>query len=204
MNLLTFSQLISRAADPVILIEGRRTIPETSALAASQLSAMLATRFPRLRFRSGNASGSDEAFSSGVLAVAPERLQIIGPYTTHRAKHRHPLASYDSPESLDPAALESIKDTSIAASPVKRTLINCHLRGGRTGAQAAYLIRDTMKVTGLPGRLDPPVAALFWIDPDDPEAGGTGHTVRVCRNAGVPTVFQDHWTTWLTETETHS
>lgn len=40
---------------------------------------------------------------------------------------------------------------------------------------------------------------MFWIDPTDPEAGGTGHTVRACRNAGVPVVFQDQWTIWLRE-----
>ena len=30
-----------------------------------------------------------------------------------------------------------------------------------------------------------------------PEAGGTGHTIRVCRNAGVPVIFQNHWVTWI-------
>jgi hypothetical protein len=74
--------------------------------------------------------------------------------------------------------------------------MKCHGRGGRTGAQAACLIRDTMKVAGIPGKLSPPVAALFWIDPADPEAGGTGHTIRACRLEGVPVVFQNHWQTW--------
>jgi len=30
-----------------------------------------------LKFRSGNASGSDEACAAGVLDVAPERMQIF-------------------------------------------------------------------------------------------------------------------------------
>ena len=192
-----FTALISRSSDPVILIEGRRSIPETSARDARRLSTLLAERFPNLRFRSGNATGTDEAFASGVIAIAPERLQIIAPYAGHRKKQRHPLVSYHSPESLDPDALETIKAMTIAATPANRGLMKCYLRGGRTGAQSACLIRDTLKVAGLPDQLSTPVAALFWIDPADPEAGGTGHTIRVCRNTGVPAVFQDSWITWL-------
>jgi hypothetical protein len=76
--------------------------------------------------------------------------------------------------------------------------MNCYEKGGKLGSQAACLIRDTMKVTGIPGHLTPPTAALFWIDPTDPEAGGTGHTIRVCRIANIPTVFQNDWKSWLT------
>ena len=43
-----------------------------------------------LSFRSGNASGADEAFTAGVIKVAPERIQIIAPYAGHRKKQRHP------------------------------------------------------------------------------------------------------------------
>jgi hypothetical protein len=133
-----------------------------------------------------------------VVAVAPERLEIIAPYATHRKRERHPLVHYESPESLDSDALEAIQTLTITATPANRGLIKCYGRGGRTGAQAACLIRDTLKVTGIPQKLAPPIAALFWIDPADPEAGGTGHTIRVCRNAKIPTVFQNEWKTWIT------
>ncbi len=53
-----------------------------------------------------------------------------------------------------------------------------------------------MKVTGISGELAPAVAALFWIDPAQPEAGGTGHTIRASRLAGVPVVFQAEWENW--------
>jgi hypothetical protein len=158
---------------------------------------MLAQKFPHLRFRSGNATGSDEAFSAGVIDIAPDRLEIITPYEGHRKKQRHPLVSYFSPESLDEAALADVINATNAATPANRGLMKCYGRPGRAGAQAACLIRDTLKVTGIPGKLAPPIAALFWIDPADPEAGGTGHTIRVCRNAGVPTVFQAEWGSWL-------
>jgi hypothetical protein len=53
------------------------------------LATDLATHFPRARFSSGNADGADTAFSQGVMDVAPERMEIIAPYATHRQKHRH-------------------------------------------------------------------------------------------------------------------
>lgn len=42
-----------------------------------------------------------------------------------------------------------------------------------------------------------PVAALFYVNFSDPEAGGTGHTIRVCRREGVPCIFQDSWGNWV-------
>jgi hypothetical protein len=204
MQFHDFADLVSNATDPVILIEGRRSIPEADARNARRLSIMLATRFPQLRFRSGNASGADEAFCSGITATAPERLEIIAPYASHRRRERHPLVRYESPESLDPAELARIQRLTIAATPANHRLMQRYGKGGRAGAQAACLIRDTMKVAGIAGTAQPhghamtaPIAALFWIDPEDPEAGGTGHTIRACRLANVPVLFQNHWDPWL-------
>jgi hypothetical protein len=196
MTFKELSNLISDSSDPVILIEGRRAISSEVAESARKVAAFLAGAFLLLKFRSGNANGADEAFTAGVLEVSPERLQVVAPYASHRKKQRHPLALYDSPESLSPEALEKIKTMSIAATPGNKGLVGCYQRGGKLGSQAACLIRDTMKVAGIPGKLDPPTAALFCIDPAHPEAGGTGHTIRVCRNAGVPVVFQDCWASW--------
>ncbi len=197
MNFHEFAKLISEEESPTILVEGRRTIPADAAATASRVAGHLAVRFPNLLFRSGNASGSDEAFAAGVLAVAPERLQIIAPYAGHRRKHRHPRAHYNSPESLSAEALEAIQTMTVAATPANKRLMKWYQRGGKLGSQAACLIRDTMKVAGVSGQLVKPVAALFFVDPADPEAGGTGHTIRVCRNAGVPVFFQNHWATWF-------
>jgi hypothetical protein len=198
MNFADFSSLISSTSDPVILIEGRRVISKELAESARITAAQLARKFPQLKFRSGNANGADEAFAAGVLEVDPTRLQIIAPNANHRKRYRHPDAHYESPESLSPAELESVKDLTQTASPASKGLMKCYEKGGKLGSQAACLIRDTMKVTGIPGKLPPPTAAIFSIDPSNPEAGGTGHTIRVCRNAGVPTVFQNDWKTWLT------
>jgi hypothetical protein len=54
-----------------------------------------------------------------------------------------------------------------------------------------------MKVTRIPGQSAPPIAALLWIDPAHPEAGGTGHTLRACRLQTIPVVPQEHWGKWL-------
>jgi hypothetical protein len=35
------------------------------------------------------------------------------------------------------------------------------------------------------------VAALFWIDPADPKAGGTGHTIRVATNNDISGLIFD-------------
>ena len=80
MHFDDFAALILCASDPLILVEGRRSIPEPSARRARSVAALLARRFPRLRFRSGNATGADEAFAAGIIATAPERLEIIAPY----------------------------------------------------------------------------------------------------------------------------
>jgi hypothetical protein len=34
---------------------------------------------------------------------------------------------------------------------------------------------------------------FFELISNTPEAGGTGHTIRVCRIADVPVIFQNHW-----------
>jgi hypothetical protein len=197
MHFDAFTALVQDSENPLILLEGRRSIPETAARSARRVAASLARRFPELLFRSGNATGTDQAFAAGIIETAPERLEIIAPDPRHRLRDRHPLVRYASPESLAPADLAAIQALTIAASPANHRLMQRYGHGGRAGAQAACLIRDTMKVTRMPGHSTPPIAALFWIDPADPEAGGTGHTLRACRLHGIPAVFQDHWETWL-------
>jgi hypothetical protein len=125
MHFDDFAALVLSTSDPVILVEGRRSISETSARSAKRDAAMLTRRFPCLRFRSGNATGADEAFAAGVIATAPERLEIIAPYASHRRRDRHPLVRYDSPESLDPVTLAVIQALTIAATPANHGLMKC-------------------------------------------------------------------------------
>jgi hypothetical protein len=124
-------------------------------------------------------------------------MEIIMPYTAHRTRHRHPQALYDSPDSLSEEELEAIKAMTIAATPANKGLIKWFGRSSRLGVQAACLIRDTMKVATSRTRAIRPTAALFYEDPSDQNAGGTGHTIRVCQRAGVTVVLQSDWAPWI-------
>jgi hypothetical protein len=67
---------------------------------------------------------------------------------------------------------------------------------GPLGAKGDYLVRDTMKVVGVPGHFAKPICALFFVNLADPMEGGTGHTIRVCLKEGVPVIYQDEWSAW--------
>jgi hypothetical protein len=201
MSLSDFRLLVSSSPQPVVLLEGRRSIPAVDARAAQRFAARLACEFPRLLFRSGNAEGSDEAFSAGVADVDASRLQVVAPYPTHRKKVRYDDATYESPAALSKVQEEAVVASTIAATPRNKTLIDRRATPGRLAAKAAYLIRDTMKVIGHSDNFPRPICALFYVDPSDPEAGGTGHTIRVCRQHSVPFAFQDSWARWFNEKE---
>jgi hypothetical protein len=196
MRFPEFESLVSRNPDGVVLLEGRRAIATDDAALAQRVATSLAKRFPKLRFRSGNAKGADEAFSRGIAAVDPRRLQIVAPYSTHRTGHRYADAAYDSPDSLPLVLEDEIAYKTSVASPQNKRLIDKRHQDGPLAAKAAYLIRDTMKVVGYSDSFPKPICALFYITMDDPFAGGTGHTIRVCQREGVPFVFQDSWAAW--------
>lgn len=199
MTFEEFISLMERHPDGVVLLEGRRTIPDHDARLAVQLAGMLARRFPKARFRSGNADGSDQAFSDGVARVDASRLQVVAPYASHRKSARYPDALYESPETLSGVHADEIAYKTAAASPQNERLIAQRGRKGAPGAKAAYLIRDTMKVAGHSKEFPKPVCALFYVDLNDPMEGGTGHTIRVCQREGVPVVYQDSWRDWAGE-----
>lgn len=197
MTLSEFTAIVEASPEAVVLLEGRRSIPDDDAVLASFLARTLAMRYPNLRFRSGNAEGSDQAFSEGVAQIAPWRLQVVAPYSGHRKSIRYADALYDSPESLSGIQEDELAYKTAKASPKNKGLIEKREKKGALAAKAAYLIRDTMKVTGHSETFPKPVCALFYVDLNDPLAGGTGHTIRVCQQEGVPFAFQDSWNEWF-------
>lgn len=197
MTLAQLQTLIATAPKPVILLEGRRSISSADFRMARLTALGLAKLFPQALFRSGNADGSDQAFADGVAEIDPARLQIIAPYEGHRRKFRKEGAHYDSPESLTSLQEEAIAKSTVQASPAISRLIERRATGGPLAAKARYLMRDTMKVVDCTKDIPPPTAALFYIDLTKPEAGGTGHTIRVCQQHGVPCIFQDQWGSWF-------
>ena len=185
---------------PVILIEGRRSLPEGMAARLEGVGAWLAKTYPRAVFRSGNAEGSDTAFTLGVTAVDPARMQYVLPNPSMGRKRRHPDTPYYSLTDLSSAELEEFADVSIRVTPSIKSLAAAavgRVNNGRLAAKGRYLLRDALKVLGAPSLDLPPAAlALFYVDLDDPEAGGTGHTIRICRDQGVPVFFQDNFLQW--------
>ncbi|NTU52299.1 MAG: hypothetical protein HGA97_01075 [Chlorobiaceae bacterium] len=197
LTLEALTELIETTEQPVILLEGRRAMPVDDYESARLVAELLASRFPNARFRSGNATGSDEAFSKGIVAVDPARLQVIAPYKTHRLKARFSGAAYEYPDALSADQIRKMIDKTISASPKSASLMKLLGQKGSLAAKADYLLRDTMKVIGFSPAFPKATAALFFVDPADPMAGGTGHTIRVCQHAGVPIAFQNRWKQWI-------
>lgn len=70
----------------IILLEGKRNVLPEDVARLTQLGELLASKTKWMKFRSGNADGSDHYFSIGVSAVDHTRLQVITPYSGHRKK----------------------------------------------------------------------------------------------------------------------
>ena len=194
--------LVASSAGPVILLEGIRALPDRDVELVRRCGRWAAERYPTAIFRTGNAPGTDSAFAEGVAAVAPERLQYVLPYARHRTAWVASRASSFALDSLPRVAERELVEITSEASPKLGRLGELYAtpgRGGPAGSKGAYILRDTLKVTGCPELgLTPAKAGIFYANPEDPLAGGTGHTIRVCLLQGVPTVFQAVWSGWLT------
>jgi hypothetical protein len=193
MNLELFQSIIEAKDNPVIVMEGKREIPEFYSKKAFELGYQLALNFPEIKFRSGNAKGSDEAFIKGVASVDESRVEIIVPYEGHREKERLLSASYFSPEMLTTEDEKYIVEKTIKASPKNKNLIEKRHQSKSLNAKSKYLIRDTMKITGIKGRISKPVLAFFYTDPENRLSGGTGHTIKVCMEENIPYFYQEKW-----------
>ncbi|MDZ4198831.1 MAG: hypothetical protein U1E27_06040 [Kiritimatiellia bacterium] len=197
MTLDKFKNIANNGYLPVVLVEGTRDLPESDAEKLVAFGKWLAETFPAVIFRTGNAKGSDEAFASGVRSVEPSRLQYVVPYTRHRQR---PLGEGSYTYSLSDATLaaeETLAGHTIRASAHYRELLEKRTRIPALRAKAGYLLRDTLKVVGSDeSGLTPAKAGIFYVNPEDPMKGGTGHTIRVCQDVGVPVAFQNEWMKW--------
>jgi hypothetical protein len=182
---------------PVILLEGTRRLPDTLRPQLARLARSLAEALPQALFRSGNAEGSDEAFAQGLAEIAPQRLQLVLP-TPGMGRSRRPAnAACHALDALPPEERETLAQACLAASPENRRLFELYRRG-QSGTPAygksLYLVRDALKVLGSPALgLAPASLALLYLDENHPAGGGTGHTLRLCQQHGVPVLTQRHW-----------
>jgi hypothetical protein len=182
---------------PVILLEGTRRVPDAQRHLLSRFARLLAEALPHAVFRSGNAEGSDDAFAQGVAMVAAQRLQLVLP-TPGMGRGRRPVGAVcHALNELPRREKEPLTQACTTASPENRRLFDLYLRGvSGTPAysKALYLVRDGLKVLGSPALgLAPASVAIFFVDESNPTGGGTGHTIRLCRQLGVPVLTQCDW-----------
>lgn len=196
MTLAEFSTEFN-TKNAIILLEGKRNVLESDKEKLIQLGNLLATHLSLATFRSSNALGADFYFSQGVLQVSPERLQVITPYNKHRQKLNN---AYDT-VSLDQIDLLNEPKVVYQSKNNKKTksLIDKYIEGNkdRFSIKAAYIIRDTVKVTGTNSGIPPATFAFFYDDLDNPKTGGTGHTMDICDMNKVPYLTQTDWMNWI-------
>jgi hypothetical protein len=181
----------------IILLEGKRNVLESDKENLINFGKFLATNLPKAKFRSGNADGADFYFSQGVLQVTTNRLQVITPYDNHRQKANNAFDTI----SLDQIDLLNEPEVVYQSKNNKKTksLIDKYVAGAkdRFAIKAAYIIRDTVKVTGTNSGIPAVNFAFFYDDELNPKTGGTGHTMEVCDINKVPYLTQSTWAKWI-------
>lgn len=198
MDLTAFLQTYDQPG-AVVLLEGKRKVNPEDSLFLVQLGELLARSSRHMRFRSGNATGSDELFSRGVSQVDYQRLEVITPYEGHRKRDNFAYTTV-SLDQIDLAEEPEVMYHSRTHRSMEK-LVDQFAAGEKNPAtiKAAYIIRDTVKVTGTRGGVAPATVALFYDDLAAPQSGGTGHTMRVCEQNNIPLFDQRIWMAWLAQ-----
>jgi hypothetical protein len=192
-----FKSAAAGVAQPVIVLAGNRKVPAHLQEKLVMLAAYLANEFPQALFRSGNADGSDALFARGVNAVAPSRLQLVTPTAGHRKAHRNPL-NYSVPlNSVSAVHEKTLAYHTNAATPENARVIDKRNEIPQLQSKARYLLRDTLMVVGDPAQSLAPATVGVFYTVSDPMAGGTGHTIRVCKQHNVPVFLPPDWWRWI-------
>ena len=183
-----FWNLFTDNTEKVILLEGARLIKLEEHSQLKNIGSCLRQSLSQCVFRSGNAIGSDAAFTTGVMEIASTRIEIIVPYSTHRLKEIPHNAKVLSLSELDSYELSEIKKISCKANPDRAQLVKLYSPVSKStlSIKASYLLRDVLKLTGLPSsNFKPTFVAIFHTKPQT-VTGGTFHTMKVCKYLGIP------------------
>ncbi len=184
--------------DSIVLLEGKRNVREEDRDKLIALGKLLATRTDKMIFRSGNAAGSDQLFSDGVSEIDNKRLQHITPYSGHRKKNNQAYETF----ALDEIDIADEPDVVYQSKGNKKmeSLIDKFVAGekNRFTIKAAYIIRDTVKAIGAKD-IKPTTFGIFYDDLENPQSGGTGHTMNVCEQNNIPIINQTIWMKWLND-----
>ena len=182
--------------DSIVLLEGKRNVLEADQLKLVALGELLASSTKHIVFRSGNAPGADDLFSSGVAKVDHKRLQVITPYSGHRKKSNLAYETFPLDE-LNIAEEPEVIYQSKGNKKVEK-LVDQFVAGdrNRNAIKAAYILRDTIKIIGTKD-IPPTTFGIFYDDLHNPQTGGTGHTMEVCTQNNIPLIDQRVWMEWL-------
>ena len=198
-EIMTFKDFISKVdrEGSIVLLEGKREVSEMDIPNLISLGRLLAEHTKFIKFRSGNAEGADKYFSEGVAQVDMKRLQVITPYSGHRQKNNvaYETISLDNINlAMEPEIIYYSKK-----NPKAKNLVDQYILGEnkQLSNKGAYLLRDTVKVTGTRNGLPPTSFAIFYDDLRQPMTGGTGHTMQMCKENMVAYVDQRTWFKWL-------
>lgn len=200
MTLLQLQEITENHANPVILLEGRRTVLKEDRQSLTQLAYSLAHAFPHATFRTGNADGSDTLFAKGVAQVDPSRLQYVVPYAGMKKKNRIDGAVVLSLENITDQERDEVNEITSKRDKSAASMVNYvkEKPRGYVAAKAGYLLRDTLKATGAESAgFHPATAAIFYIDTSNKYAGGTGHTIKICEELNIPVATQVDWGEWF-------
>lgn len=182
--------------DSIVLLEGKRVVLKEDINKLTALGKLLATKTKNILFRSGNAIGSDLYFSKGVAEVDKNRLEVITPYLKHREKYNLAGETHSMDE-IDLVSEENILNLSKLNKKTEK-LVDKYASGERDRftIKAAYIIRDTIKATGI-GNIKSAKFGIFYDDLENPNSGGTGHTMNICIQKNIPLINQKVWFKWL-------
>lgn len=182
--------------DAIVLLEGKREVLDNDRNKLEALGKLLVTNTSKMIFRSGNATGADLYFFKGILSIDSSRLQVVTPYSGHRKKSNHSNQTF-SLSDIDLTDEDAVVFQSKSNEKMEK-LIDLYVAGDRNALamKAAYIIRDTIKVLGTT-EIKPATFGIFYDDLKKPFSGGTGHTMKVCEQNGIPIINQNIWFEWL-------
>lgn len=199
MTLEKFIRLFDKEG-MVILLEGKRKVLESDQERLVSIARLLAANTTNCIFRSGNADGADKYFKEGVMAVDPKRFQAIVPFNDHMKSVKEEPGLY---ERISLEDINLVKEPSVLyeskRNKKQKGLVESFEKGvdPQIAIKGAYIVRDTLKVTGAPSQgILPASFGIFYDDLREPKSGGTGHTMMVCDNQLVPYVDQRVWGKW--------
>jgi len=205
MNYMEFVDYTGKYDCPIILVEGTRSLPEGDRRSLVALGERLAKELPNAIFRTGNAEGSDEAFAEGIKKIDPTRLQYVLPYPKHRKmkieKSSYKIALAEIPYAAEERAVYHTKN----ASPEYISMLEKRDKIPMLKSKSRYILRDTIKVIGATeAGLAPAIIGIFYENTENPMKGGTGHTIRVCKQQGIPVILKKEWMNWYKTSGTSS